>query len=175
MVTTTDMARLSLERTIGRAALLAFFLLSSFGLHAADELPAPSTKPVMVIVHRDVPLASVSQRDLADLVLGRKRFWPHGQRVELVIMAPASTERRMFVERLSGMNEIQFRQYWIGQLFRTRATSAPRAVPDRATAVALVAGLPGALTLVAPGPLPPEVKLVLVDGLSPDDARYPLR
>lgn len=140
--------------------------------HAA---PADAAGPVAVVVHRDVPIESVTQRELADLVLGRQRFWSTGQRVELVIAASPSPERRMFVERLSGMSEIQFRQYWIGLLFRTRATSAPRAAPDRATALALVAGIPGALALVAPGPLPANVKLVAVDGFKPEAAQYPLR
>jgi hypothetical protein len=130
---------------------------------------------VAVVVHPDVPVTGVTLDELRDLVLGNQRFWRTGLRVELIVGAVASLERSAFVGRLSGMSEIQFQQYWIGQVFRGRATSAPRAVPDARTALALVATLPGALALVDASVTDPRVRVVAVDGLRPDAAGYALR
>jgi hypothetical protein len=129
----------------------------------------------MVIVHPGVKRTSLTVSELREIVLGNQRFWEGNVRTELYVVGPASLERTWWVERLSGMSEIQFKQYWIGQVFRGRATSAPRAVPDRPTAIALVGAVPGALALVQAGAVPPTVRVVPVEGRLPGDAGYALR
>ena len=58
------------------------------------------------------------------------------------------------------MTEVQYSQYWIGMVFRGRATTAPHVVPDTATATALVAALPGAISIVDRKPTSDEVRLL---------------
>ncbi|MFZ9889311.1 MAG: hypothetical protein ACO3JL_17600 [Myxococcota bacterium] len=159
------------QSVVVRLALVFALLLP---LPAVAE-PASPKEPVFVVVHQEVPLTSVTSGELKALLLGRQRYWPDGQSVQLVMVAAPSPERRMFVEQLSGMSEIQFRQYWVTQVFNTRVKSAPRAVPDRGTAVAVARALPGTLTLVSGGPVPVGVKMLRVDDLTPSDPGYPLR
>jgi hypothetical protein len=130
---------------------------------------------ILVVVPADLDTEALTRSELRELVLGNRRFWRSGLRVELVIASSPSPERRMFVERLSAMSELQFQQYWIGQVFRGRASSAPRAAPDRATALALVAALPGAIALVPAGEVPPTLRVLSIDGRLPGDPNYPLR
>jgi hypothetical protein len=130
---------------------------------------------IAVVVPANLDVEGLTRADLREMLLGNRRFWRGGSRVELVVTASASPARAMFVEHLCGMSETQFRQYWIGQVFRGRATSAPRAVPDRVTALALVTALPGALALVEAGETPPTVKVLPIDGRLPGDPGYALR
>ena len=136
---------------------------------------AAEPKPAIVVVHAGVPVRNLSLTELRELVLGQRRFWAGGARVELIVEAGAGPGRRGFVETLSHMTDLQFQQYWVGQIFSQRATRAPRAAPDRRLALALVSAIPGALTVVEDGPLPPRTHAVTVDGLAPGDPRYPLR
>ncbi len=130
---------------------------------------------VVVIVHPGVPAKGLAYAELRDIVLGKKRYWSGDSRVDLVVAGAPSLERRWWVEEISGMSEVQFRQYWIGEVFRGRATSAPRAVPDRRTAVALVGVIPGAIAIVEEGELPASVRALTVDGQTPSSPTYPLR
>lgn len=174
MVKPSPVARAEQKRSLRSLLALALTLALLLPLPAPAEA-ASLQEPILVVVHPEVPRTSVTSRELKELLLGRQRYWPDGQSVQLVMVAAPSRERRMFVETLSGMSEIQFRQYWVTQVFNTRVKSAPRAVPDRDTAVAVAAVLPGTLTLVSGGPLPPGVKLLRVDDLSPSEPGYPLR
>ena len=160
-----------------RRFALTVALLAAAVVAVVDDARAESEAPpaVIVIVHPLVPSEGLTYAELRDLVLGKRRFWAKDSRVELFVAGVPSVERRWWVEVLSGMTEVQFRQYWIGEVFRGRATSAPRAVPDRRTSLALVGVVPGALAIVQDGPLPPTVRALRVDGLLPDSPAYPLR
>ena len=136
---------------------------------------AAASPGVTVIVHPGVSQPSLSVAELRDILLGNQRFWSGNVRAELYVIGPPSVERTWWVERLSGMSEIQFKQYWIGQIFRGRATSAPRAVPDRRTAVALVGAVPGAIALVATGEVPSSVRVMPISGRLPAETGYPLQ
>jgi hypothetical protein len=142
------------------------------GWTGAASTAAPD---IAVIVAADLEIQGLTRGELREIILGNRRFWRSGLRVELVIAAAASPERAMFVEELSSMSELQFQQYWIGQVFRGRATSAPRAAPDRATALALVQALPGAVALMPAEGLPATVRVLPIDGHLPGDPEYPLR
>lgn len=156
-----------------RVWILLTCLVCGFAGRTVQAAPHDQAPALVVVVNRSVAVDTLTQTDLQELVLGRQRFWKSGQRVELVVRGHASRARQYFVETLSGMTELQFQQYWIGQVFKTRATSAPRAVPDRRTVLALVSVLPGALAIVEDGPLPPNVKVVTIEDTAPP--RAPVR
>jgi hypothetical protein len=148
--------------------------LMSLGVSVPDAAAA-EPKRVVVVVHEAVPVRDLGLVELRELVLGQRRFWGGGARVELIVEANGGLGRRGFVETVSKMTDLQFQQYWVGQIFSQRATRAPRAAPDRRLALALVSAIPGALTIVEDGPLPPRTRIVTVDGFAPGDARYPLK
>ncbi len=162
-----------MRRASGRVALALVALATLAAGRSFAQAPARPT--VLVVAHRSVGVDALTRQSLRELILWQRRFWESGSRVELIVVGTAGPARRAFLEDLGGMSEPQFKQHWIGQIFSQRATSAPRAAPDRRLALALVAALPGAITLVEEGPLPPGVKVLRVDGLAPTDARSPLR
>lgn len=121
--------------------------------------------PFAVVVHSSVPVDSLDVVELREIILGERKFWGAGLRVELVVEAASGPARRLFVEELSGMSEFQFQRYWTGLIFSNRATRPPRAAPDRRTVLALVSAIPGAMGLVEAGQIPDQVKVLHVEGL----------
>lgn len=149
-------------RRIALALALCSLILTPPGLgaFAADD------RDIVVVAHESVQLEAISLSMLREMILGQRRFWPSGERVELVVEAQSGQARSVFVEELSGMTEPQFQHYWTSLIFSHRATRPPRSAPDRRLALALVNAIPGALTVVERGSLPDQVRVLRVDGWS---------
>lgn len=142
--------------------------------YAQEEPTEPELIEIAVVAHASVPVDDLRVDQLREVLLGRKRFWSDGVRIELVVEANEGPAREMFVSGVSGMSELRFRQYWINQIFVGRATGAPRAAPDRRLALALIAAIPGSIGLVEAGEFPNGVRILKIQGQSVYDASYPL-
>lgn len=163
-------------RNIGRRQWLAGTL--SAALVAGLALPATAgaaTRQLVVVANTTVPESDLSWEALQAVVLGNRRYWRGGQRVELLVRASASPERAAFVEQVSEMTETRFRQYWIGMVFRGRATSPPRPLASSEALVAAVAAIPGALAIVDAAAVTSAVRVLTVDGYRAGHPQYRLR
>lgn len=120
----------------------------------------------VVIVHASTQVESLSASALRALFLGQSRYWRGGQQVELVLCGQRQCpSREVIVSDVLNMSEAGFQQYWLARLFSQRAVRPPRTGRDRETVVAMVAGIPGAISLVEDGALPEGVRVVGVPGL----------
>jgi len=144
----------------------------------AGVWPAPvrgQNTDIAVIVHPQVPVDNVSLTELRRMLLGDREFWTAGQRITLLIRAPVARERDAAVQTVCKMTEAQFRQHWIGKVFRNQTPSGPKVVYSVDMAVDQVAHTPGAITFVAAGAVPKGAKVLKIDGLSPGQPGYKLR
>jgi hypothetical protein len=157
----------------GRALLAALVLVCSMAPVLAWAAPPAGT--VAVVVHPDAGVGQLTRDELQAFLLGTRRFWPNGARVELIIRGSPSMERTWHIERLCDMTEPRFRQYWIGMVFRGRATAPPRPLPSSQAVVASVAAIPGAIALVDASAVTAGVRVLAIDGLPPEHPKYPLR
>lgn len=132
------------------------------------------TSNVVVVANASVKESDLSLIALREMVMGQRRFWSNGERIELIVESADTPARRVFVEQLSGMTEAQFQHYWTSLIFSHRATRPPRKAPDRRLALALVNAIPGALALVEDGIMPDNVRVISVNGLLPGAEGYPL-
>ena len=98
-----------------------------------------------------------------------------GVRVTLLIRAPVSRERDAVVKSVCEMTEAQFRQHWIGKVFRNETPSAPKIVYSAEMALDQVSRTPGAITLVDSSLVGRGVKVVKIDGKAPGQPGYALR
>jgi len=130
---------------------------------------------IAVIAHPQVPVDNVSLTELRRMLLGDREFWTAGQRITLLIRAPVARERDAAVQTVCKMTEAQFRQHWIGKVFRNETPSGPKVVYSLDMAVDQVAHTPGAITFVAAGAVPKGAKVLKIDGLSPGQPGYKLR
>ena len=129
---------------------------------------------IAMVVGRDVPVNDISFNDLRKIVLGDRQFWSSNLRVTLLIRAPMAHEREVLLKNVLQMSEAQFRQYWIGKVFRAENASAPKAVYSNEMAVSLVNSIPGSVAFIEASQVPKDLKVVRIGGLLPGEKGYPL-
>jgi ABC-type phosphate transport system substrate-binding protein len=162
--------------------ILAFrgmFVLPLLWVVAVAALTPAATaqdNDVAVIVNPRNPVANLTLGDLRKILMGEKRSWPNGARVQLIVGPPGSHERRTML-RLMGMSESEYKQYWTAQVFRGDADAEPVAVPSFGMVKEAVRVYPGAITLIDAGLLRDgmDVKVIKVDGHLPREPAYPLQ
>jgi ABC-type phosphate transport system substrate-binding protein len=130
---------------------------------------------IAVIAHPDVPVDNLTVADLRRILLGDREFWASSVRVTLFIRAPISRERDAIVKDVCQMTEAQFRQHWIGKVFRADAASGPKIVYSTQMAVDQVSRTPGAIAFVEASAAGKGVKILKVEGKAPGQAGYRLR
>ena len=167
----TSLAPERLARVRWVAAALALALL--FGWPSPPAL-AQGTD-IAVVVHPGVSTDNLSLADLRRILTGDREFWPGGDRVTIVIRAPIARERDVIVKDICQMTEAQFRQHWIGKVFRAETPSAPRIVYSNESTIEQVARTPGAIGLVQAPVTVKNVKVIRIDGRAPGQSGYRLR
>src|SRR5206468_4027653 len=101
--------------------------------------------------------------------------WSSNLRVTLLIRAPGAHEREVVLTNILQMSEAQFRQYWIGKVFRAESATAPKAVISNDILLSLVNNIPGSVAFVDAAQVPRDSKVVRVGGLLPGEKGYPLK
>jgi phosphate transport system substrate-binding protein len=170
-------------RTIGgRLAALALLLgaLTALPIDGRAARPAAavgvqSPPDLAVIVHPDVAVDNLTLAELRRILLGDREFWSTGVRVSLLIRAPVARERDVVVKDICQMTEAQFRQHWIGKVFRNETSSGPRIVYSSQMALDQVSRTPGAISFVEAPLAGKSVKILRIDGRSPGQQGYRLR
>jgi hypothetical protein len=163
-------------RTIfpGRFAVFAALLVGALVLLVST--PAHTqTGDIAVVVHPDVPVSNLSLADLRRILLGDREFWTTGVRVTLLIRAPIARERDAAVKDVCQMTEAQFRQHWIGKVFRAESPSGPKIVYSTEMALEQVSRTPGALSFVPAAVAGRGVKVLRIDGKAPGQPGYSVK
>jgi hypothetical protein len=130
---------------------------------------------IAVVVHPGVSADNLSLADLRRILTGDREFWPGGDRVTIFIRAPIARERDVIVKDICQMTEAQFRQHWIGKVFRADVPSAPRIAYSNESTIEQVARTPGAIGLVQAPVTAKNVKVIRIDGRAPGQSGYKLR
>jgi ABC-type phosphate transport system substrate-binding protein len=130
---------------------------------------------VAIVVHPDTDVENLTLNELKRIFRGDRQFWDDGRRVTLLVRAPEADERQLILDRIYGMDEGQFREYWIGKMFRAEVAAGPKLVYSSDMARDLVRVVPGAITFVPVGEVSVDTKVVRIDGLLPSDTGYILR
>jgi hypothetical protein len=161
----------SLFEVLRMHRLKFLFLLGLMMPLSAHDLEASD---IAIVVRPDVPINNLSFSDLRKLVLGDRQFWSSNLRVTLVIRAPAARERDVVLKDILQMTEAQFRQYWIGKVFRAEIAVGPKTVYSNDMAAGLVGSIPGSLAFMDASTVPKDLKILRIDGLLPGEKGYPL-
>ena len=135
-------------RTPTLVPVLLALLLSTQSV-AAEEL--------VLIVHRDSGISTLSREQASHLFLGRVKMLPSGARANVVEAEPL---RAGFYRRLLGREIAEINAYWARLQFSGR-TQPPLRVSDSAAAVARVAEDPQAIAFVDAVPDDPRARVVL--------------
>ena len=130
---------------------------------------------VAVVVHPDVGVDNLTIAALRRVVLGDREFWPASVRITLLLRAPVAHERDVILKDVCQMTEAQFRQHWIGKVFRADTALAPKIAYSNEMAIDLVSRVPGAIAFVNASQVGKGLKVVKIDGRLPGDRDYLLR
>lgn len=129
---------------------------------------------VAIVVHPQTDVDDLSFDELKSIFRGERQFWDDGRRVTLLVRAPVAEERKLILDRIYEMDEDQFREYWIGKMFRAEVAAGPKLVYSADMARDLVTVIPGAITFVPVSEVSSESRVVRIDGMLPSDPGYPL-
>jgi len=146
-------------------------------LTATPFAAQPRRDALVFITSRSQTTTSLSTAELRNIFLGRTTRWKNGRRI-LVIVRPATTPAgRDFLDRVVRMSEIDFSQDWLAAVFRGQVSSAPRVVASTDAVRKAIAGNANAIAFVLRSELVVEdetsIRILAVDGKTPDDASYP--
>jgi len=149
------------------------------GLIAPIARPTPvhaqAGGDIAVVVHPDVAVDNLTTSELRRIVLGDREFWPASVRITLLLRAPVAHERDVILKNVCQMTEAQFRQHWIGKVFRADTALAPKIAYSNEMAIDLVSRVPGAIAFVPASQVSKGLKVVKIDGRLPGDTDYLLR
>jgi ABC-type phosphate transport system substrate-binding protein len=148
----------------------------AFALAAVVLAPArvagQAAPDIAVVVNPAVPVDNLTRAELRRILLGDREFWASGARVTLLIRAPIARERDAVVKVICDMTEAQFRQHWIGKVFRAETPTGPKIVYSADMAIDQVTRLPGAITFIEAPLVTRAMKVVRIDGRAPGQAGY---
>lgn len=151
------------------------YLVFALGTLTVSSAAAQAGQAVAIVVHPETNVDNVTFAELQRIFRGDRQFWDDGRRVTLLMRAPAAAERALVLDRIYGMNEDQFREYWIAKMFRAEVAAGPKLVYSSDMARDLVTVIPGAITFVPVSDVSSDSRVLRIDGLLPGDANYPLR
>ena len=142
-------------------------------LSGAQSAHAQSTR-VAIVVHPSTPVRNLTLDQLRRVFLAEQQYWPDGTRITLLVRAPQAPERAVVLARVYRMDEEQYRQYWVGKMFRAEVASGPQIVFDAHMAQELVSEIRGAITFVPASDVTANARVLRIDGKLPGEAGYPL-
>jgi ABC-type phosphate transport system substrate-binding protein len=129
---------------------------------------------VAVVVHPNVPVDNLPFAEVRKLLLGDRQYWNSNLRVTLLIRAPVAREREVVLKTIYQMSEAQFRQYWVGKVFRADTASGPKIVYSNDMAAELVANIPGSIAFMDAAQVTKGLKVLKIDGKLPGEKGYVL-
>ena len=154
------------------------FIASAVFLLAGLSLPLhaqPATgNDIAIVAHSSVPIDNITFSELRKIVLGDKQYWATNLRVTLLLRAPVARERDVVLQKVYEMSEAQFRQYWIGKVFRADVAAGPKIVHSTDVAIGLLSSLPGSIGFIDSAEVPRNFKVLQIDGKLPGQQGYRL-
>ena len=145
----------------GLSARRLTLLLLAAGLFMLP-LPAESgEEPFRIIVHKDNPVESLSEAEVAGIFLKKTTRWEDGSVIHPVDQPASSPVRRAFSMGMLQKTVHTVQAYWRQRIFAGRAVPPPEREGD-AGVVAFVAQDPKAIGYVRPGAEHSGVKVLAV-------------
>ncbi len=127
-----------------------------------------------IIVNQSNPVDNLSSADLRAVFLGERSHWPNGRRITLVMMEPGLPERETVLHDVCRMSESDFRRRFLQLLLTGEVLVSPKTLSTPLGVRKFVFNVPGAIGYLRPVDVDDSVKIVKIDGHTPNDADYPL-
>jgi ABC-type phosphate transport system substrate-binding protein len=136
--------------------------------HGADQT-------VAIIVNQSNPVENYSFDELRKIFLGERSHWPNGRRITLVMLDPAQPERKAILRDIYGMTEKDFNNHFIQGVFTGAVFVSPKTLGSSAEVRRFVFNVPGAIGYVRGSDVDQTVKVLRIDGHTPEDNDYRIK
>lgn len=157
-------------------AILAYVGGGSFpSMRGNAETSAESGRPgrsLVFIVNKVSQVDNLSPQDLRRVFLGERTKWPDGHKVTVVMQDQGTEGRDAFLRLVCHMNESDYTRYVLQAAFTGAVQGGPRVLSSAAGVVKFVSLVPGAIGYVYSAETNDSVKIIKVDGVSPDTQGY---
>ena len=162
---------------LGIAALPCVVLLPLKG--GTAESPPQSRAAVedslAIVVNRSNPVDSLSFPELRKIFMGEQDHWSNGRRITVVMMEPGRVERQAVLAQIYKMDEKDFNQYFLHNMFTGELHAAPKALGSSTEVLKFVFNIPGAIGYLKPSEVNDSVKVVRIDSRLPGEKDYAIR
>src|SRR5690606_5423923 len=154
------------------------------GATAVPRTPDPDQpRTLVVIVNRKRPEKGLTRKELIQIYRGEIRYWPaNRQLIQLALPPGTSGARDDFIRNVLRMTPSEFKREWRSKRFRGESAIIPNPDLSRAEVMQAVATQDHFIAVVELEWLrgidvrfTRDVKILAIDGASPDDSDYPLR
>ena len=127
---------------------------------------------VAVVVNAGNPIQDLDSDELRRILNGERQFWSGKLQIMLVFKYEDAKETQLVLQRVLHVNGEEFLKIWNARVFRGEASKSPLQVPSSGMASQVVRDFRGGLGFVAARDLPPDLKVLKVDGKLPGDPHY---
>lgn len=155
--------------------LAALLLTAPLILAAAEDQPAASGPPLALVVHRSNPVENLTAGELRHIFMLDTQTWPHGRKITVVLREKGQPERADAIRLICGLSERDYERHILFRTFQGSVNIGPRSIQSASAMLRFVYNAPGAIGYVDAEEVDGSVKVLRIDGMLPDDPRYPLR
>lgn len=130
-----------------------------------------------VVVNKANATEALSTAQLRRLLLGDLRSWPDKKPVSIVVPDGQSAAFKCVLSAIIRMSDAEYRRYIANAEFRGEEAVELHVAGTGPAAAKMVAGSSGALAIVEASSLsaiPPNVRVIRINGKQPGEAGYPL-
>jgi ABC-type phosphate transport system substrate-binding protein len=144
-----------------KKSLGVFLFLAIAGM--ALSFPGPSLASDLVMIgNRSVPVSELSQEDIQNIYLGKKKNWDNGMKIMVATLVDGAVTDK-FLKDYVKKNSNTFDTYWKKQIF-TGGGKPPVKFDKEKDLVEYVSSNKGALGYVSSQSVSENVKIILVSG-----------
>jgi ABC-type phosphate transport system substrate-binding protein len=140
---------------------------------SAPAAPGPEQAALAVIVAKNGPDQALDKAALARIFLRKTLLWANHEPIQPVNLSASHPLRRLFSERVSGLEPEELEDYWNDQYFH--GVFPPYSVASEEAAIRYVSESPAAIGYVSACAADARVKILLyltASGSAPGAARF---
>jgi phosphate transport system substrate-binding protein len=150
---------------------LCVVLTSHSVVHASRNNPSQS---LAIVVNRSNPIDNLSFAELRKIFMGDRSHWSNGHRIAVVMLNYGQPERRTVLRLIYRMDEDGYQDHVLRGMFRGDVFVAPKTLASPEILRKFVFNAPGAIGYLRASDVDDSVKVVRIEGLSPEEEDYRL-
>ena len=139
------------------------------------QSPASLPQALAIVVHRSNPVDNLTFAELRRIFMLDTQTWPHGRKITVVLRETGQPDRAQAIRIICGLSERDYERHILFRTFQGNVGIGPRAIQSAPAMLRFVFSAPGAIGHVNADEVDGTVKVLRIDGLLPDAARYRLR